>query len=58
VKVDNCRFSRMVVPGDQLDIEVKLKRLIRNMALYECCARVGDNTVASAEILCAEGKDA
>ncbi|KFN49632.1 3-hydroxyacyl-ACP dehydratase FabZ [Arenimonas composti] len=58
VKVDNCRFSRMVGPGDQLDMEVKLKRLIRNMALYECCARVDGKTVASAEILCAEGKEA
>jgi 3-hydroxyacyl-[acyl-carrier-protein] dehydratase len=56
VKVDNCRFNRMVVPGDQLDIEVKVKRLIRNMALYECLARVDGKDVASAEILCAEGK--
>jgi 3-hydroxyacyl-[acyl-carrier-protein] dehydratase len=56
VKVDNARFNRMVVPGDQLDIEVKVKRLIRNMALYECVARVDGKDVASAEILCAEGK--
>ena len=56
VKVDNCRFNRMVVPGDQLDIVVKVKRLIRNMALYECVARVDGKDVASAEILCAEGK--
>jgi len=58
VKVDNARFNRMVVPGDQLDIEVKLKRHIRNMALYECAARVDGQVVASAEILCAEGKEA
>ena len=57
VKVDNARFNRMVVPGDQLDIEVKVKRLIRNMALYECAARVDGKVVASAEILCAEGKE-
>jgi 3-hydroxyacyl-[acyl-carrier-protein] dehydratase len=57
VKVDNARFNRMVVPGDQLDIEVKVKRLIRNMALYECAARVDGQVVASAEILCAEGKE-
>ena len=56
VKVDNARFSRMVVPGDQLDIEVVLKRTIRNMALYACVARVEGKEVASAEILCAEGK--
>lgn len=57
VKVDNARFNRMVVPGDQLDIEVVLKRNIRNMALYECAAHVDGKVVASAEILCAEGKE-
>jgi 3-hydroxyacyl-[acyl-carrier-protein] dehydratase len=56
VKVDNARFNRMVVPGDQLDIEVSVKRVIRNMALYACSARVDGKVVASAEILCAEGK--
>ena len=57
VKVDNCRFNRMVVPGDQLDMEVTLKRQIKNMAVYLCEARVDGAVVASAEILCAEGKD-
>jgi 3-hydroxyacyl-[acyl-carrier-protein] dehydratase len=56
VKVDKARFSKMVVPGDQLDIEVFLKRTIRNMAMYECFARVNGKEAASAEILCAEGK--
>ena len=56
VKIDNARFSRMVVPGDQLELEVKLKRLIRNMAMYECEARVDGKVVASADILCAEDR--
>ena len=56
VKVDNARFSRMVVPGDQLDMEVTLKRTIRNMAQYLCVARVDGKEAASAEILCAEAK--
>jgi 3-hydroxyacyl-[acyl-carrier-protein] dehydratase len=56
VKVDNARFSRMVVPGDQLRLEVRLKRQIRNMAQYESVARVDGKEVASAEILCAEGR--
>jgi 3-hydroxyacyl-[acyl-carrier-protein] dehydratase len=55
VKIDNARFSRMVVPGDRLMLEVKLKRMIRNMAMYECTASVDGKTVASADILCAEG---
>jgi 3-hydroxyacyl-[acyl-carrier-protein] dehydratase len=55
VKIDNARFSRMVVPGDRLLLEVRLKRVIRNMAMYECTASVDGKTVASADILCAEG---
>ena len=55
VKIDNARFSRMVVPGDQLMLEVRLKRVIRNMAMYECIASVDGKQVASADILCAEG---
>ena len=54
VKVDNARFSRMVVPGDQLVLEVSLKRTIRNMAMYEGRALVDGREVASAEMLCAE----
>lgn len=53
VRVDNARFSRTVVPGDQLKLEVMQKRLIRRMGLYQCRALVGDQEVASAEILCA-----
>jgi len=55
VKIDNARFARMVVPGDQLMLDVKLKRVIRNMAMYECSASVDGKQVASADILCAEG---
>lgn len=58
VKVDNARFSKMVVPGDQLLLEVTLKRTIRNMALYEGRALVDGKEVASAEMLCAETKSA
>ncbi|HRG16113.1 MAG TPA: 3-hydroxyacyl-ACP dehydratase FabZ [Pseudomonadota bacterium] len=53
VRVDKARFARTVVPGDQLKLEVKRKRLIRRMGLYDCRALVGDQEVASAEILCA-----
>jgi len=56
VKVDNARFSRMVVPGDRLELDVTLKRTIRNMALYIGVARVDGQEAASAEILCAEVK--
>lgn len=58
VKVDKARFSKMVVPGDQLLLEVVLRRTIRNMALYEGRALVEGREVASAEMLCAETKAA
>ena len=54
VKVDNAKFSRMVVPGDRLDLEVEIRREIRNMTLYCGVARVEGEQVACADILCAE----
>ena len=57
VKIDNAKFSNMVVPGDRLELCVSLKRTIRNMALFDSVARVDGEQVACAEILCAEVKD-
>ena len=54
VKVDKARFSQIVVPGDQLELHVEQKRMLRRMGLYECRATVDGKEVASAEILCAE----
>ena len=56
VKIDGARFSRMVVPGDRLELEVTLKRVIRNMAMYTGIARVDGEQAACADILCAEVK--
>ncbi len=56
VKVDNARFSKLVVPGDRLELEVTLKRVIRNMAMYVGIARVDGEQAACAEILCAEAR--
>lgn len=53
VRVDNARFSRTVVPGDQLVMDVVLKRMIRRMGQYTCSASVDGVEVASADILCA-----
>lgn len=54
VKVDKARFSRTVVPGDQLTLEVTQRRMLRRMGVYECRALIDGEQVASAEILCAE----
>lgn len=53
VKVDKARFSKLVVPGDQLILEAYQKRLMRRMGLYECQASVEGKPVASCELLCA-----
>ena len=54
VKIDNARFSRMVVPGDVLELHVRIKRIIKTMTFYTCVARVDGEEVASADVLCAE----
>src|SRR3546814_19268322 len=56
VKIDNAKFSRMVVPGDRLDLEVTIKREIRNMTQYCGTASVDGQQAASADIMCAEVK--
>ena len=53
-KVDNARFLRPVVPGDQLRLAVQLKRLIRGMGIFTACARVDGADVATCELMCAE----
>ncbi|MGY6588088.1 MAG: 3-hydroxyacyl-ACP dehydratase FabZ [Wenzhouxiangella sp.] len=53
VKIDKARFSKVVVPGDQLIFEVQQKRLMRGMGLYQAETFVDGQRVASAELLCA-----
>lgn len=57
VKVDNARFNAMVIPGDQLRIEVSLKRLMRGMGLFEAKTTVDGKEVASCELMCAARSD-
>ncbi|HEX7340502.1 MAG TPA: 3-hydroxyacyl-ACP dehydratase FabZ [Rhodanobacteraceae bacterium] len=53
VRIDKARFSAMVVPGDQLRLEVSLKRLLRGMGIFEARALVAGNEVASCQLMCA-----
>jgi 3-hydroxyacyl-[acyl-carrier-protein] dehydratase len=57
VKVDNARFSAPVVPGDQLRMEVTLKRLMRGMGLFVARTLVDGKEVASCELMCAARSD-
>ena len=53
VKVDKAKFSKTVVPGDRLVLEVIQTRILRRMGFYTCEALVDGQRVASCEILCA-----
>ena len=52
VGIDNARFKKPVVPGDQLELEVLLERVLRGIGRFNCVARVGGQVVAEARILC------
>jgi 3-hydroxyacyl-[acyl-carrier-protein] dehydratase len=56
VGLDNVRFKRPVVPGDQLVLRAQILTHKRGIWKYQAEARVEDYLVASAEILCAEGE--
>jgi len=56
VKLDNAKFTRKIVPGDQLLIEAKQTRILRGMGKYEASVSVDGQRAASCEILCSEGK--
>ncbi len=53
VKIDKARFTAMVVPGDQLRLEVNIKRLVRGMGIFQARALVDGNEVACCELMCA-----
>lgn len=50
--IDNARFKRPVSPGDQLKIEVTVKRKMRGIWLFDTSATVDGELVASAELMC------
>ncbi|MCP4494231.1 MAG: 3-hydroxyacyl-ACP dehydratase FabZ [Gammaproteobacteria bacterium] len=52
VGIDKSRFRGQVVPGDRLKLNVRLKRNMRGIGIYECRALVGDTLVAEAEMMC------
>lgn len=56
VGVDEARFKRPVEPGDQLILEARLKRAKRGIWVFDTLARVGDQTAATAVIMCTERK--
>ena len=53
--VNNARFRRTVLPGDQLVVQVNVEKIKRGIWFYSCSASVGGQTAVTADITCAPG---
>jgi 3-hydroxyacyl-[acyl-carrier-protein] dehydratase len=53
--VNNAKFRRTVVPGDQLVIQVNVERVKRGIWFYQCTASVDGKTAVAADVTCAPG---
>ncbi|NTV10258.1 MAG: 3-hydroxyacyl-ACP dehydratase FabZ [Zoogloea sp.] len=51
--VDNVRFRRPVVPGDQLVLEAQIVRQMRNIWKFKGVARVDGEVATEADFMCA-----
>lgn len=56
--IDNARFKKPVVPGDQIEIEVVIERGVRGVWKFSCTARVEGVIVCEAQMLCSVRKAA
>ncbi|MDR2636875.1 MAG: 3-hydroxyacyl-ACP dehydratase FabZ [Zoogloeaceae bacterium] len=54
VGIDGARFKKPVMPGDQLHLFVEIERQMRGVWKYKATARVGDDVVAEANLMCAQ----
>ena len=52
VGIDKARFRGQVLPGDQLQLEIVLKRTMRGIGVFDCKALVDGKVVAEAEMMC------
>jgi 3-hydroxyacyl-[acyl-carrier-protein] dehydratase len=50
--VDNARFKKPVMPGDQLVLKMTVERLVRGVGKYKGQALVNGDVVAEAELMC------
>lgn len=53
--VDDARFKRIVVPGDQLRLEVEILKIRRDLWKFKGTATVDGELACSAEIMTARG---
>ena len=52
VGIDNARFKKPVMAGDQLLLDVEISRNMRGIWKFSGRARVGDQVVTEAELMC------
>lgn len=52
VGIDNARFKKPVTAGDALHLDVSLQRHVRGLWKFQATARVENNVVAEAELMC------
>ena len=52
VGIDNARFKKPVIAGDQLLLDVAILRNMRGIWKFAGKARVGEQVVAEAELMC------
>lgn len=51
--IENARFKRVVVPGDQLRFDVELDKVKRNVRRFKAKATVDGELACEAELMCA-----
>jgi 3-hydroxyacyl-[acyl-carrier-protein] dehydratase len=56
VGIDQARFKRPVVPGDQLEIRAELVRRVKTIWKFKVVAEVDGRLAASAELMVAPGQ--
>jgi 3-hydroxyacyl-[acyl-carrier-protein] dehydratase len=50
--IDNVRFKKPVSPGDQIILNVKIDRILKGIWKYNAVAKVADEVVAEASMMC------
>jgi 3-hydroxyacyl-[acyl-carrier-protein] dehydratase len=52
VGIDNARFKKPVIPGDQLILDVDMLRIVRGIGKFDARAKVGEAVVTEAQLMC------
>ncbi len=54
VGIDNARFKKPVIAGDQLHLHIEILRQMRGIWKFKAVAKVDGEVVAEAELMCAK----